>query len=178
MDVSSYTKKDPSNEVSTSRSSEFKADIKETHMGGYTFGQTFCLTKLLLSPRTFGRSLIRKQQSKPSPFTIFDTFISGGTLNDELHDKNVETFLYEEKVQEDVKYEDIPPEQYGKGYTILAKMGYKGNGPIGFQRDGVLQPILKNPNYQRDTTGVGYREDQINDIKGRAKVTFDFLTNI
>ena len=52
-------------------------------------------------------------------------------------------------------------------------MGYKGNGPVGFQREGVLQPILKNPIYQRDTTGLGYKEDQINDIKGKEKVTID-----
>ena len=58
--VSSYTKQDSSNEASTSWSSEFKADIKETKMGGYTLGQTFCVTELPLSPRTFGRSLIRK----------------------------------------------------------------------------------------------------------------------
>ena len=105
--ISSYTKQDPSNEASTSRSSKFKVDIIETKMGGYTLGQTFFLTELPLSPRTFGRSLIRKQQSEPSPPTIFDTFISGSTLNDELHDTNVETFLYKEKVQEVVKYEDI-----------------------------------------------------------------------
>ena len=105
--ISSYTKQDSSNEVSTFWSSKLKWDIKETNMGGYTLGQTFCLTELPLSPRTFGRSLIRKQQLEPSPPTIFDTFISGGTLNDELHDKNVETFLYKEKVQEVVKYEDI-----------------------------------------------------------------------
>ena len=57
-------------------------------------------------------------------------------------------------------------------------MGYKGNGLVGLQRDGVLQTILWNPNYQRDTIGLGYREGQINDIKGKAKVTFDFLTKI
>ena len=127
-------------------------------MGGYTLGQTFCLIELSLSPRSFGRSLIKKQQSEPSPPTIFDTFISGGTLHGALHNKNVETFLYKQKVQEVVKYADIPPEQYEKSYTILAKMGYKGNGPIGFQRNGVLQPILKNPHYQRDTTRLGYKE--------------------
>ena len=57
-------------------------------------------------------------------------------------------------------------------------MGYKGNGPIGFQRDGVLQPIFKNPHYQRDTIGLGYKEGQPSDIKGKAKVTSDFLTRI
>ena len=57
-------------------------------------------------------------------------------------------------------------------------MGYKGSRPIGFQRDGVLQPILKNPNYQRDTTWLGYKVDQINDIKGKEKLTSDFLTKI
>ena len=112
-------------------------------MGEYTLGQTFCLIELPLSPRSFGRSLIKKQQSKPSPPTIFGTFISGGTLTDESNNKNAETFLYKEKIQEVVKYENISLEQYGKGYNILAKMGYKGNGPIGFQREDVLQPILK-----------------------------------
>ena len=57
-------------------------------------------------------------------------------------------------------------------------MGYKGNGPVGFQRYGVLQPILKNLNYQRDTTGLGYKEGQTSDIKGKAKVTSDILTRI
>ena len=86
--------------------------------------------------------------------------------------------MSKEKIQEVVKYENISPEQYGKGYTILTKMGYKRNGSIGFQRDGVLQPILKNPNYQKDTTGLGYKEGQKNDIKGKAKVTSDVLTRI
>lgn len=57
-------------------------------------------------------------------------------------------------------------------------MGYKGKGSIGLQQDGVLQPILKNLNYQRDTTRLGYKEEQEKDVKGKAKITADFLTQI
>lgn len=176
--TSSFTSNDSSNEASTSKSSEQRVDINDTTMGEYTLGQTFCLTELPLSPISFGRSLIMKQQFKSSPLTIFNTFISGGTLTNESNNKNAEHFLYKEKILEIVTYESIPPELYGKGYEILAKIGYKGNGLVGFQREGVLQPILKNPIYQRDTTSLGYREDQINDIKGKEKITSDFLTKI
>ena len=37
---------------------------------------------------------------------------------------------------------------------------------------------MKNPNYQRDTTGLGYKEGETNDIKGKVKVTSDVLTRI
>ena len=37
---------------------------------------------------------------------------------------------------------------------------------------------MKNLNYQRDTTGLGYKEGQTSDIKGKAKVTLDILTRI
>ena len=60
----------------------------------------------------------------------------------------------------------------------MAKLGCKGNGLVGFQRKGVLQLILKNPSYQRDTTWLGYRANQINDIEGKEKVTSNFLTKI
>ena len=37
---------------------------------------------------------------------------------------------------------------------------------------------MKNPHYQRDTTRLGYKEGQTSDIKGKAKVTSNFLTRI
>ena len=55
-------------------------------------------------------------------------------------------------------------------------MGYKGNGPIDLWREVVLQPILKNPNYQRDTTRLGYNSNQRNKSKEKQKVTLGFLS--
>lgn len=50
-------------------------------------------------------------------------------------------------------------------------MGYQGAGPIGLQREGVIKPILQNPNYQRDTTGLGYKGEGPKEPKGKAKIT-------
>ena len=38
-------------------------------------------------------------------------------------------------------------EYYGEGYAILVWLGCQGSGLLGLQREGGLQPILRNPNY-------------------------------
>lgn len=87
---STTTPSDPSNIASTSKSNGIKIDIKERSMGEYTLGQALCITELPLSPRSYGRSLITKQQSEPPSTLVYDTFISGGTISKEATERNAD----------------------------------------------------------------------------------------
>ena len=97
-------------------------------------------------------------------------------MNDELNNKNVETFLYKEKVQEIIKCEDL--RTIWERLHNLSKNGIQRKWSYRFSKGWCFTTILKNPHYQRDTIGLGYKKGQTRDIKGKAKVTSDFLTRI
>jgi hypothetical protein len=89
------------------------------------------------------------------PITNFDgKFIKSNTTKEEVEDRDILGWLY--------KYEDesilnikIPTEQYGKGYTIMQRMGYEGNGPIRKIKEVIIEPIQPNSIHPNDKTRLG-----------------------
>ena len=90
---SATTPSDPSNIASNSKSDGIKIYIKERSMGEYNLGQSLCITELPLSPKSYGRSLITKQQSEPPSTLVYNTFISGGTISKEAVERNANYWL-------------------------------------------------------------------------------------
>jgi hypothetical protein len=113
-----------------------KMQIKDKGIGEYSL----CLSKLPLSPRSHGQPTLSTQKvasastSSPSePITKFDRlFIKVNTSAEEAEDRDILNFLYkdDEASTSTAENVNIPTDQYGKGATILGKMGYKGKGPF------------------------------------------------
>lgn len=78
------------------------------------------------------------------------TFQQWGPLDKESLETNVSSWLYRE---ENEAATDIPKQIYPKAYSIVDKMGYKGNG-IGPQEQGRKVPI--SPISYKYNRGLGY----------------------
>lgn len=71
-------------------------------------------------------------------------------------DSEMLKWLYrDEDEDETVLNIKLPTDKYGKGYSIMQKMGYKGNGPIR-KRKGVVEPIDPLGITTKDKKRLGY----------------------
>lgn len=56
--------------------------------------------------------------------------------------------------------------QYGKGFSILEKMGYEGQGPIGKRKDDIIEPVQLITKDVNDKTWLGCKgEPQVDTNK-------------
>jgi hypothetical protein len=124
-----------------------KMQIKDKGVGEYSL----CLSKLPISPKSHGQPTLSTQKvasastSGPSePITKFDgLFIKVNTSAEEVEDRDVLNWLYkdDEASTSTTENANIPIDQYGKGATILGKMGYEGKGPLDKHKQSIVEPI-------------------------------------
>jgi len=130
-------------------------------VGEYSIKHSLNIAKMPLSPRSFGQP---KHFPKPSaPPTT--PFVKWGTLSNEIEERDILQWLYT-KEEENTQQESpkLPTEIYGRGESILHRMGYEGQGPIGLRKERIIEPIQpSSSSLARNTKGLGYKD------KGKAK---------
>lgn len=132
---------------------EDKCKIKQKGVGEYSLS----MMDLPLSPKSYGR---------PSnlPHKYNDHFVRASTSSamDE-EDNEILNWLYkdEESSAQEKRIQNIsiPTHQYGKGFQIMQKIGYKGRGPLGERNAGLIEPIEMTWRDSKMKTGVGYLEE-------------------
>jgi len=122
-----------------------------------------------LSPRSFGRPKhFPKAYAPPAPPTA--PFVKWGTLSDETEEIDVLQWLYIEEDDTPQEPPRLPTKLYGHGETILHRMGYEGQGPIGLRKEGIVEPIQpSSSSLTRNTRGLGFQD------KGKAKTNACFV---
>lgn len=97
-----------------------------------------------------------------SPNNGFDGAFVQATvpLEDEDENKAIYAWLYKYGVLINLKVQscEITPKNYGQGLKLMKQLGYKGNGPIGWNNKGVIDPIKAIPRWPLDTIGLGFKK--------------------
>jgi len=116
-----------------------------------------------LSPRSFGQPKHFPEPSSP-PEAPATPFVKWGTLSDEIEERDLQQWLYAEEENTTQDPPRLPTKLYGRGETILHRMGYERKGPIGLKKEGIIEPIQPSSSSSaRNTSGLGYKG------KGKAK---------
>lgn len=153
-----------------------KLKFKDKGVGEYSLS----LSSLPPSPRSHGQPTLSNQKIATTstsqyfvPITKFDgQFIKANTIEEEAEDRDILSWLYKDE-DESLLHIKLPKKQYGKGYAIMQKMGYEGNGPIGKRREGILEPIQPISIHPNDKTGLGYGKDTKESILQQAQQTHE-----
>ena len=124
-------------------------------MGEYTLDS---IATMPISPKSYGRPTC-KMKSQESTMTVFDTFVpSSIPLEAEKEEQVVKDWIY--RGEEDYTTSittPISPMRYGKGYSLLQRMGYQGKGPLSNNGHALVEPLSHtNGRPSKDTTGLGY----------------------
>ena len=53
---------------------------------------------------------------------------------------------------------EITPEKYSLGLKLMKHYGYKGIGPIGYNNNGLIDPIIVTTCSNRDSIGLGFKK--------------------
>lgn len=136
--------------------------LKETRMGEYQIEPVLSLTFLLESPYHYGRPSKMKRPSPISPKNVFnDAFVQATIpLEDDNENRAIVSWLYKEEVPADLTIQspEITFEKYGQVLKLMKCLGYKGNGPIGYNNKGLIDPIKAISRWPRDTSGLGIKK--------------------
>jgi len=136
--------------------------IKETWVGEYSIEHSLNLAKITLSPRSFGRPTPKynlKPFSPPKPPTA--PFVKWGTLLDESEERDVLQCLYTEEDNTQQEPPKLPTKSYGHGESFIHRMGYKGQGPIGLRKEGIIEPIQpSSSSLARNIKWLGYKDKE------------------
>ena len=109
-------------------------------MGEYTLDS---IAALPLSPRSYGRPSTKKKPSA-SVMTLFGTFVQSSVpLEAEKEEQAIRDQIYrgEDDGEEVTVTTLISPKQYGKGYKLLANMGYQGHGSLTGNKKALAEPL-------------------------------------
>ena len=90
-----------------------------------------------LSPRSYGKL----SSTKPYHANFIKSSGTPSNLVEEISQQNI----------------DISPHLHGKGFDLMKKMGYIGDGPLGKGR-GIIEPPVAQYRSNRSKTGVRYGE--------------------
>jgi hypothetical protein len=85
-------------------------------------------------------------------------FIKDNNLIDEAKDSETINWLYKYE-DESIIHIKLPTKYYGKGYSIMQQMVYKGNVPIGQIKEGIAKPIQPTITRPKEKIGLGYSGD-------------------
>ena len=96
---------------------------------------------MLPSLQTYGKPSTTTQKSAQSTTALDGRFVKAGSLDEESEDKDILNWLYKDEEASTSTSNIIETNQYGKGKTILEKMGYSGQGPLGLRKQGITEPI-------------------------------------
>lgn len=137
-------------------------------MGEYSIEQSLCLSHLP-TLKSYGK-ISTSMQVSSKQIKIFDgQFIKGNTQVEESEDKAILNWLYRDE-EESVSIStttniNVPMKQYGKGFSILEKMRYEGQGPIGKKRDDNFEPFQLITKDVKDKKRLGYKGETQVDTK-------------
>ena len=94
-----------------------------------------------------------------SAMTLFGTFVQSLVpLEAKKEEQAITEWIYgDEENEEVIVTTPISPKIYGKGYKILAKMGYQGHGSLTGHKNALVEP-LSHPQGRDtgDTSGLGF----------------------
>ena len=117
-----------------------KMKMMSLGMGEYTLDSVAALP---LSPWSYGRSSAKKKPSA-SAMTLFGTFVQSSIpLEAEKEEQTIKDWIYrgENDEKEVTITTPISPQQYGKGYKLLANMGYQGHGSLIGNKKALTEPL-------------------------------------
>ena len=95
------------------------------------------------SPRTHGKLAKEHLPHKENSYFIWES----DKVAFDKEENEVLQWLYHDEddtsntLVERIQHVNIQTEQYGKGFEIMQKMGYKGRGPLGQRNRCLLEPI-------------------------------------
>ena len=131
-------------------------------MGEYQIARVLSLTALLESPRHYGRLSKAKKPLLHTSQTKYDgTFVTAIVpLEDESENRAIDAWIYKDEVPIDLTEQasEITPEKYDLGLGLMKHYGYKGIGPIGYNNNGLIDPIIVIAHNNRDSTGLGFKK--------------------
>ena len=105
-----------------------KMKIEDNGCGEYFLSQVFTIRESPLSPQSYGKSqLLQAQHSKIS------------TKNATSINENTSVCI--EKEKEEQEHTLISSRKYGLGSIIKQKQGYDGYNGLGYQKQGIIEPI-------------------------------------
>ena len=97
-----------------------------------------------------------------TPQTKYDgTFVQATVpLEDESENRAISTWLYKEETPVDIieQAQEITPKKYGPGLRLMKHFGYKGTGPIGCNKNGLINPVKEIVRRNRDTSSLGFKK--------------------
>ena len=109
-------------------------------MGEYTLDS---IVALPVSPRSYGKPSTKKKPSA-STMTLFGTFVQSSVpLEAEKEEQAIKDWIYREEIDENEVTVTTPisPKRNGKGYKMLANMGYQGHGSLTGHKKALVEPI-------------------------------------
>lgn len=115
---------------------KLKMKMAEEGPREYNLSQLFCVGQLSTSPRTHGKPQKLLQTPLAKRTCTLAQFIPGKSQEEETRDEDLTEWIYKDPINNEISNAKLPTDKYGKGLTIMQRMGYDGHSALGHYKQG------------------------------------------